>query len=68
MGETKVAQRGCDPGMLGVKNANNERSSKKIITDYDNFQLFLEPVTVPTHCRKNFADQMIRGRAISSNL
>ena len=53
MGKTKVAQRECDPGIFkGVKSMKNERSFEKMNIDYNNFKIFLEPMTVPTHSEK----------------
>ena len=63
MGQTKVPWRD-----VMQKNAKNERSFKKMNIDFDNFLIFLEPVTVLTHSWKILRIRLSESRAISSNL
>ena len=43
MGQTKVAQRGCDPGTArGRKIEKNERSFEKMNADFAKLSVFLE--------------------------
>ena len=51
-----------------AKNVKNERSFKKMNIDFAKTFKFLEWATFLEHSRRNFADQMITGWAISPNL
>ena len=62
IGQTKVALRGCDPGTARGQKA------WKMNVDFVKRSVFLEWATFLEHSRRNFADRMARGRAISPNL